>query len=150
MNLERYEYVVNEMLLDYEFESDGPKGKIKKLVSYVPQNVGGITYFNLGFGDLNVETGKINDLAISDNKDTEKILVTIAATVLEFTQHFPDIMVYAKGSTPARTRLYQMGIAANWNEIKIALKVFGFVNGKWQPFEKNVNYEAFLAIRKIS
>lgn len=34
------------MQLDYEFESEGPKGKIKKLVSYVPQNARGVTYFN--------------------------------------------------------------------------------------------------------
>jgi uncharacterized protein DUF6934 len=150
MNIERYDYSVNEMLLDYEFESDGPKGKIKKLVSYVPQNVDGVTYFNLGFGDLNSETGKINDLSVSDNKDTEKILATIAATVLEFTEHFPDIMVYAKGSTPARTRLYQIGIASNWNAIDPLLRVFGFINENWESFEKNVNYEAFLALRKKS
>ncbi len=148
MDIEKYDYVINEMLLDYEFESDGPRGKIKKLVSFVPQNVGGTTYFNLGFGDLIVETGKINDLSVSDNKDTQKILATIAATVLEFTNHFPDMMVYARGSTPARTRLYQMGITANLTEIEPLLKVFGFINGKWQPFEKNVNYEAFLALRK--
>ncbi len=148
MHVERYNYAVNEMLLDYAFESDGPKGKIKKLVTFVPQNAEGITYFNLGFGDLDTETGKINDLAISDNKDTEKILATIAATVLEFTRHFPDIMVYAKGSTPSRTRLYQMGISGNWKEIEPLLTVFGFKNGKWQPFEKNINYQAFLALRK--
>lgn len=118
MNIERYDYAVSEMLLDYdEFESDGPQGKI-------------------------------NDLAISDNKDTEKILATVAATVLEFTQHFPDIMVYATGSTPARTRLYQMGISANWAEIESILKIFGFNSGQWQPFQQNINYEAFLAIRK--
>jgi hypothetical protein len=43
--------------LEFEFESDGPKGKIKKVVRYSPQNANGITDFNLGFGDLNPKTG---------------------------------------------------------------------------------------------
>jgi hypothetical protein len=37
-----------------------------------PQNANGITYFNLGFGDLNEETGKIDDLATSNNKEEIK------------------------------------------------------------------------------
>ncbi len=108
MNLERYEYYANETFLDFEFESEGPKGKIRKVIRYSPQNANGITYFNLGFGDLNEETGKINDFATSNNKDRDKILATVAATVLEFTENFPDVMVYAKGSTLARTRLYKL------------------------------------------
>ena len=150
MNLERYKYAANESLQTYEFVSQGPNGKIRKIIRYSPQNVDGVTYFNIAFGDIIPRSRYLNDLSISDNKDTEKILATIAATVLEFTEHFPDMMVYAKGSTPARTRLYQMGISAHWNEIVLALNVFGFINNKWEPFEKRVNYEAFLAIRKKS
>ena len=100
MNLERYEYSASNTFLDFEFESDGPKGKI-------------------------------------------------AATVLEFTRHFPDVIVYAKGSTSARTRLYQIGIVANWKEIEPLLYVFGFEQKKgWEPFQRNVNYQAFLVKRK--
>ena len=148
MNLERYEYFTNETFLDFEFSSEGPKGKIKKVVRYSVQNANGITYFNLGFGDLNKETGKIDDLAISDNNDRDKILATVAATVLEFTDHFPGAMVYAKGSTLSRTRLYQIGIVANWEQIEPLLEIYGFVKGKWGKFAKNVNYEAFLVLRK--
>jgi hypothetical protein len=149
MNLNAYKFSASDTFLDFEFESNGPKGKIRKIVRYSPQNAGGVTYFNLGFGDLNPKTGKIDDLAISNNQDREKILATIAATVLEFTQHFPDAIVYAKGSTPARTRLYQIGISANWSKIKLLLHVFGFEQNKgWEPFRKNVNYEAFLVKRK--
>lgn len=79
----------------------------------MPMKVNGIVYFNLGFGDLNQKTGKVDDLAVTNNLDREKILATIAATVLECTRHFPDIMIYAQGSTRVRTRLYQIGISAN-------------------------------------
>lgn len=103
MNLRKYKYSASDTYLDFEFDSDGPKGKIRKIVRYSPQNAGGITYFNLGFGDLNQRTGKIDDLAITNNQDRDKILATIAATALEFTEHFPDVMVYATGS-PQRER----------------------------------------------
>jgi len=63
-------------------------------------NVGGITYFNIAFGDEVKERSGLKDKAVSNNKDTEKILATVAATILEFTGYFPDIMVYAKGFTP--------------------------------------------------
>jgi hypothetical protein len=148
MHLDRYKCTANETLLEYEFFSDGPNGKIRKLIVFTPHNIGGVTYFNLGFGDYIENTGKVNDLAVSDNKDTEKVLATVAATVMEFIISFPDMIVYARGSTRARTRLYQMGIAANWNEIQSLLDVLGFINGQWYPFEKNVNYEAFIVFKK--
>jgi hypothetical protein len=149
MNLKCYRYYSNETHLDFEFDSDGPRGMIRKVVRYTLQNADGISYFNLGFGDLNKTTGKIDDLAVTDNQDREKILATVAATVLAFTMHFPGAMVYATGSTPARTRLYQMGISANWTEIATLLYVYGYEqNIGWQPFQKNVRYVAFLVKRK--
>ena len=86
MNHKKYKYSASDTYLDYEFDSDGPKGKIRKIVRYSPQNSNGVTYFNLGFGDLNLKTGKIDDLVTSNNQDREKILATVAATVIEFTQ----------------------------------------------------------------
>ena len=85
MNLKKYQYSVSDTFLDFEFDSEGPKGKVRKIIRYYPQNANGITYFNVGFGDLNPKTGKIDDLAITNNQDREKILATVAATVLEFT-----------------------------------------------------------------
>lgn len=136
MNVERYEYLTNDLFLDYEFISEGPSKKVKKELSFTPQNSDGITYFNLGFGDLDEGAGTVNDLAVTDNKDTEKVLATIAAIVVEFTAHFPDMPVYARGSTPSRTRLYQMGLSAHWKEIEQLLSVYGYANNEWTYFEK--------------
>jgi hypothetical protein len=148
MHLEKYQYNTGSSFLDFEFESCGPNGRIKKVVSYIPQFAHGIKYFNLGFGDWDPQTGDINDLCISNNGDKDKILATIAATVLEFLSRFPDAMIYALGSTMARTRLYQMGIAANWPAIDSLLDVYGFIDNRWVPFKPNVNYKAFLVLRK--
>lgn len=134
--------------MDFTFESSGPNGKIIKAVMYTPREIDGILYYNLGFGDLNPETGKIDDLSISNNDDRHKILSTVAATVLEFTTYFPNALIYAEGSTSSRTRLYQMGLSANINYIKRNLDIYGLAKGHWHIFEKNVNYEAFMALRK--
>jgi len=148
MNLDQYHFRTNASHLDFEFESIGPNGNIQKVVRFSPQNANGITYFNLGFGDVNPTTGTIDDLSKSNNDDKDKILKTIDSIVLDFTAHFPDVMVYAQGSTPSRTRLYQMGISANWSEIHPIMDVYGYVGGGWQRFERKVNYDAFLVIRK--
>ena len=148
MNLDHYPLNATENYLEYSFKSIGPNGTITKIVRFSPENSNGITYFNLGFGDLNEETGQVDDLSTSNNKDRNKILSTIAAIVVHFTSHFPDVMVYAQGSTPARTRLYQIGITAHWDEISILMNVYGFRTGQWERFEKNVNYEAFFVMRK--
>lgn len=148
MNQERYPFSTNQNHLNFEFESDGPNGKIKKVVRFSPENANGTTFFNLAFGHLNEATGELDDKVVSNNQDRTKILATVAATVIEFTAHFPDIPVFATGSNPARTRLYQMGVAANLREIETILEVYGLKEGDWHRFKKNVNYEAFLVRRR--
>ena len=149
MNLQGYDVEINENLLNYQFYSEGPKGRIKKVVRFTPQNAYGTTYFNIGFGDWDHQENQIDDLVITNNHDRDKILATVAKIVLIFTELFPDVLVYATGSTPARTRLYQIGIVSNWKEIDPLLYVLGFTqkNG-WEIFVKNFNYEAFMVFRK--
>jgi|RhiMetdeSRZDD1v2_1073273.scaffolds.fasta_scaffold44026_3 uncharacterized protein DUF6934 len=149
MNAESYNIETTDNFLEYAFYSEGPKGRIKKVIRFTPQNAYGTTYFNVGFGDWDYEENNIDDLVITNNYDRDKVLATVAATVLDFTEYFPNALVYAKGSTPARTRLYQIGIVSNWMEINQLLHVFGFTekNG-WERFVKNFNYEAFMVFRK--
>ncbi len=149
MNQPKYEFQTNDSYLDFEFESDGPKGRIKKVVRYSPRNVEGMTYFNLGFGDWNEAESRIDDVSITNNQDTQKVLATVAATVLEFTAAYPDMLVYAEGSTPTRTRLYQIGISANFAQIEPILEIYAFKKGTgWEAFQTGANYEAFMARRK--
>jgi len=68
----------------------------------------------------------------------------VASAVIEFIKYYPDAIIFAKGSTPARTRLYQIGIFTNWQEISLLLDIEGFIEGYWLPIEKHRNYHAFL------
>ncbi len=146
MKLERYELKASENLTTFEFISEGPKGKIHKLIQFSPTNLKGL--YNLAFGDKDLNTGEINDLVISNNGDSEKILATVVAAVYAFTDKNPDALVYATGSSKSRTRLYRIGISKYLEETEKDFEVFGQFKNEWEQFSKNIDYESFIVIRK--
>jgi len=148
MNRERYIFSSSWNYTDYFFDSIGPKGRIRKVVRYSSYVVNDETLYNLGFGDLNKETGEIDDLVISDNEDRDKVLATVAGTVLEFMKYYPESIITAFGSTLSRTRLYQIAIQANFEDISQYMIIRGYKNGEWHDFKQNVNYEGFLALNR--
>ena len=116
MKLDRYELRAGSKLTTFEFTSEGPQGRILKKIQFTPTNYKDL--YNLGFGDNNTETGQIDDIVISNNGDSERVLATVVGTVYAFTDKYPDVWVYATGSTKARTRLYRMGISKYFEEAK--------------------------------
>lgn len=146
LKFERYELAADESLTVFEFYSEGPRGRIRKIVQYAQTNVENI--YNLGFGDFDKRSNEIDDRIISNNGDSTKVLATVAATVYAFTDRNPKSWIYAAGSSKARTRLYRIGISNNIAEISVDFEVYGLLKGIWKPFEKNANYEAFLIRRK--
>jgi hypothetical protein len=148
MNYEKYLFVRIPGLFEYEFISEGPKGSIIKVVRYrlieeLPNKI-----YNLSFGDWEDEEMGINDMVKSNNQDSKKVLATVAGTAAIFLSDHPTALIYVQGSTPARTRLYQMGIAAILDEIEGYYTINGYVNDQWLSFEKGINYEAFLVNSK--
>lgn len=152
MHLEKYEYTADPQHTRFKFESTGPNGVIKKAVDYalIPSFaiLDGRPVINLGFGDWDEKNNRIDDTKLSNNKDKDKILSTVASTVLAFVEKYGNLPVYAEGNTPAKTRFYQMSINAYWPEIDQLFSVYGFLKGEWLEFKPGVNYEAFLGIKK--
>lgn len=105
-------------------------------------------FYNLGFGDKDETTGQIDDEIVTNNGDSEKVLATVASTLYIFMEKFPDAMVFATGSTKARTRLYRIGISNNLIEIQEDFEIYGLAENKWQNFQKQTAYEAFLIVQK--
>ncbi|WP_164122782.1 DUF6934 family protein [Sphingobacterium sp. xlx-130] len=87
-------------------------------------------------------------MTITNNLDTKKVLSTVARAVLDFTEQNPQAIVMAKGSTPSRTRLYQMGISEFWNEIQALFEVKAYYDDNWESFRKGKNYDAFFIFKK--
>jgi ribonucleotide monophosphatase NagD (HAD superfamily) len=105
--------------------------------------------YNLAFGDWNEEEQRLDDLINSNNQDTDKIFATIAAAIMDFNKHYPGATIYVIGSTPARTRLYQMQINKYLDEIAIDFEVFGVIeHEQLVPFGPGIKYLSFIARRK--
>ena len=108
MKLPKYEIEAEDSLEVFAFVSEGPKGNIQKLIKFSETSLKG--FYNLAFGDKDLLTGEIDDIVVSKNGDSEKVLATIVSAVYAFTDRKKEAWVYATGSTPARTRLYRMGL----------------------------------------
>ncbi len=146
MWLKAYAVEVGESGMVYQFISRGVNGSLAKLVVYTKMDTPGI--YNLALGDYDYFTGGIDVDCTSNNGDTESVLATVAHTVLAFTDLHPDAAIFARGSTPARTRLYQMGLCKHLEAITQEFRLFGMIDDRWEEFQPNRRYEAFLAERK--
>ena len=145
MKYSKYPVLIDDSQTRYEFFSEGPAGRVTKVIFY-EHMMGNL--FNLAFGDWNEEEDKIDDTIRSNNGDRDKVLATVAESAIDFTNRFPGSIIYTEGSTPGRTRLYQMGIASNLEEIVQMFEIEGSINGEWEIFQQGRNYDAFLARRK--
>jgi hypothetical protein len=147
MKIEKYALKSDRNLTFFEFISESPKGAIHKLIHFQETNKPGL--YNLAFGDKHPDTGEINDLAISNNGDSEKVLLTVASALYAFFDKHPDVFVYATGSTAARTRLYRMGITKFYKEIIADFQLFGQIGDEFHEFETDKEYDGFLVQRKF-
>ncbi|HZY82359.1 MAG TPA: hypothetical protein VFE50_22695 [Cyclobacteriaceae bacterium] len=146
LKYDKYDIESPEPFLVFEFKSEGPKGVISKQVRF--EMIPGLdNVFNLGFGDLK-SSGEINDIVVTDNNDGEKVLATVASAIFMFFDSHPESMVHIEGSTPARIRLYQMRIARHLAEVRDEFHVVGYTNGSWHPFERGINFSAFLVSKR--
>ena len=147
MKAKKYPLKAESSFTVFEFVSEGTKGKIKKLIQFQETNEPNL--YNLAFGDKVGQT-EINDSAISDNGDSEKVLATVVAAVYAFLDNHPSAFVYATGSTKARTRLYRIGITKYYNEAIEDFYLYGQTGDKFSVFETGIDYDGFLVQRKFN
>jgi hypothetical protein len=142
-----YQYTTGTNRFVYKFTSVGPRGEIKKIVIY--SNTQFENIYNLAFGNYMDCDDDLDDLSVSNNHDTEKVLATVASTLVHFIRNHPKAWVAAEGSTKARTRLYQIGISQNLMDMPDEFAIFGYNSlGNWEPFTRNRKYVRFLVTRK--
>ena len=146
MNLPKYQLSAEKSLTVFEFTSIGSKGKIPKLIKFSETHLK--DFYNLGFGDKIEGTQDVNDVIVSNNDDSERVLATVVAAVFAFTDQNRNAWVYATGSTEARTRLYRMGISKYLQEVETDFEIYGLLNDEWITFKEGINFEAFLVRRK--
>jgi hypothetical protein len=146
MELEKYLLQTDDEQTIFEFYSQGPRGNILKRVAYTPTTISNL--WQLVMGDYNTETDEIDFLNVTNNNDREKVLATVGSTLYSFFDKLPQVMVYARGSTNSRTRLYQIGINSMYEQIIQDFEVYGELDGEFERFSKNKNYNSFIVIKK--
>ena len=147
MKIEKYALKAESSLTVFEFISEGPKGLIRKLIQFQQTNEPNL--YNLAFGDKNVETGEIDDLAISNNGDSEKVLATVVAALYAFFDKHPDAFVYATGSTSVTNTAYRLGITRFYEEIIQDFYLYGQLGDQFYEFETGKDYSGFLTQQKF-
>ena len=133
----------------FEFLSGGVNGNIVKVIKITPfRNQEGI--YNLGFWDKNLETDGLDDKVITNNGDIDKVLSTVAFTIYEFFDEFPDALVYLSGFIDSRTRLYQINISKFIDLITKDFDVLGELENGFERYKKNDNYLEFVKKQKYA
>lgn len=129
----------------YWFISDGDS-KVQKAVLFDEMAVKG--RFNLSLADI--VDGKLDFNRISNNHDHDVLFDTIASIAFDYTKKYPSRDIFLTGSSKARTRMYQMKIANNLNDINVHYNVYGLLseNSPFVPFQKGTNYIGFLLSKK--
>ena len=146
MKLPSYKMSVGKSNHVFEFTSIGKKGEIEKMIVFEKTTTNG--FYNLAFGDKDKISGKLNDIKVSNNGDSEKILATVVKAVYIFLKLNPNVWIYAEGRTKSRTRLYRMGISKHLKEAEKDFYIFGSKNNSWEKFIRNVDYESFAILKK--
>jgi len=142
----KYQLEADRELMLFEFKSSGPKGIFIKSIRYSETSISNV--FNLAFGDLDLESGEIDDEIRTNNGDRNLILATVASSIYSFTDKYPMANVFLTGSSDSRTRLYQIAISVNLDELSEDFLIYGKKDEDWESFQKGKNYEAFVLKRK--
>jgi hypothetical protein len=136
----------------FVFESVNPKTglRIFKIVTFSQIKKGEELYFNLGFGDFDEKTGKVNDRIVSDNGDMRKVLATAVSTLDTFFNEQPDVKVHVTGSDRVRNKYYQKLVKDYLAEIQDKYTIQGFKDNKIEDFQSKSEYEFLLvSLKKV-
>ncbi|MFN0050312.1 MAG: DUF6934 family protein [Cytophagales bacterium] len=146
MNVPAYPLSTNPEKLVFRFKSFSEGKIISKEIAYVQMYQNSIIY-NLALGDYDAD-GILSDLTISHNHDMEKVLATVAKSMLEFFSIRPNCTIFFTGSTSVRTRLYRIAISNYMNEFKEIFVIYGTIKDLLEEFEPNKSYDSFLITLK--
>ncbi len=140
-----YQYTLVRKEFRYEFTSVSINKKVNKVV-LISQTDNPII-FNVALLDT-LKNGDLSDISVTNNDDFKNVLATIIQIIDSFLNEYPENYVIFRGSDEQRQRVYGYIIERELPKIIKKFKVFGVIEGKPIPFEKNQNYDFYL-LKKI-
>ena len=148
MNEAFYEFQYNENRYIYTFESVSETKIVRKTVLLSLVNESPAVY-NLALVDK-AEDGSFSDLSVSNNQDMAKVLATVFQVISLFLDQKPDSTILIQGSTPARTRLYQMAIGKYLEELEQNFQILGLDGTEFEHFERGKRYTSFIVLKQTN
>jgi len=146
MNLTTYPFERENNELQFSFISINSEGenRVIKIIAYDIINKDKAIYYNLGFGDLNLETGEVDNESESNNGDMRKIFSTVVSTLPYFFEVHPTKKVHLDGSSSIRKRYYHKLVRDYYERIKEHYLVEGCLDGKIELFVPGTEYDFIL------
>lgn len=138
-----YEFTILDEANRYEFTSIGHKS-IDKVIIFQKTDLP--NFYNLVLADI-VGDGTYDDLIESNNGDMEKIMATVIQAIFAFLAFYPNANVLFSGSTPSRTRLYNIILTKEFEKLN-DFTVNGLKDGKLISFVRNEKYDGFVIYKK--
>ena len=140
MNQPFYDYTILDEYKRYDFISIGEHIIKKTILFYKTQHV---EIYSLTLADV-TEDNKLDIYTVSDNGDMKKILATVLSAITTFLENYPNSKVVFSGSTPARTRLYQISITHELLNFESRFYIEGYTKESgFVLFTKNKTYQGF-------
>ena len=142
------EYYPFESIIDdahFIFKSKGNEGIVLKMVilSHIGQE-----RWNLGFGDLNLKTGDIDDAVMSDNHDAAKVMRTVAKAAYVFLETYPNRTVFIEPVDMKRKRFYNAVFQRYYKEVEPIFDLFGLIGEISEVYSPKIIYDFFELKRK--
>ena len=131
----------------FRFTSEGPKGKIKKVIEFSPYEE---TIWNLGFGDEKEGDWEVS--IVSDIDDLRKVIQTVANAAHHFTEKYPERRIFINPVDERRKLLYNRLFKEKFEEILLFFNLEGVDLSAFKiyQYEPSRIYDAFVLSRKKS
>ena len=130
----------------YTFVSVGKKGDILKGIFFDEITTG---TFNLALVDYNTKEKTWTDAVSSDNGDLVKVMATVINATAHFLQTNPQAIVYFRGSTSSRQKLYNRIMRNYAEELFQDFVILGENDDTQEVLIFGKPYEAFYIYNKI-
>ena len=129
----------------FVFESKGKEGIVYKVILFASIEE---ERWNLGFGDLNLKTGDIDDAVMSDNHDAAKVMRTVAKAAFVFLETYPERTVFIEPVDMKRKRFYNAVFQRYYKEIEPIFDLFGLIGEVSEVYSPEIIYDFFELKRK--
>lgn len=98
--------------------------------------------YEIVLGNLRTD-GSIDVDGTGDHADAATVLSTVAKIIAFFLSDHPEAEIFIVGTTPARTRLYQMAIVRELDDLGQYFDICGYTGGDEEIFQSGRTYQSF-------